>query len=58
MSVDYYSYLVIGCGVDQEKLEIPTKIRACECDTDLFKIEDMKFCPNCGKKYGKKIMIL
>jgi len=44
MGADYYSYLVVGCEIDDSKFEIPTKVRACECPID--GIERMKFCPN------------
>lgn len=48
MGADYYSYLIVGCSVDEDKFKIPTKVRACKCDVD--KIEDMKFCPKCGEE--------
>jgi hypothetical protein len=52
MGVDYYSYLVVGCSIDDSKFEIPTKVRACECVVD--GIEDMKFCSSCGKEVWKE----
>ena len=52
MGVDYYSYLVVGCSIDEDKLKIPTKVRACDCNVD--KIEDMKFCSKCGEEVWKE----
>ena len=48
MSVSCYSYLVIGCMIDENKFKIPTKVRACTCNVD--GIENMNFCPDCGEE--------
>lgn len=43
MSVDYYSYAVIGLKIDPSSLMKKTKKRGCNC-----KIEQIgKFCPEC-----------
>ena len=48
MGVDYSSYVVIGCKVDEKKFRINKKVRGCDCKVD--NIENMKFCSNCSKK--------
>jgi hypothetical protein len=52
MGVDYYSYLVIGCLIDEDNFKIPTKVRTCDCVVD--GIEDMKFCSSCGDDVWKE----
>lgn len=46
MGANYYSYLIVGCEVDEKKLKVPKRVRNCKCKVD--NIESAEYCPKCG----------
>lgn len=47
MGADYYSYLIVGCEIDEKKLKIPKKVRNCRCKVN--NIESSEYCSKCGR---------
>jgi hypothetical protein len=52
MSVDYYSYVLVGVEVDPNKLWIPSRTRNCSCVVPYM--DSFNYCPNCGKEVFRK----
>lgn len=48
MGVDYYSYLIVGCEIDEDKLKIKRKERKCQCNVK--DIENAQYCSECGEE--------
>ena len=51
MSITYTAVVVVGCKIPKDRVTFDKDVRGCNCIIPVeIVIEDMSFCPNCGKK--------